>query len=42
MEALSVWAEVRCLYRPQESEVHIHQVGAEYEAAKMVGVDQRL
>jgi hypothetical protein len=42
LEALSVWAEMRCLHKPQESEVHIHSVGAEYEATKMVGVDQRL
>jgi hypothetical protein len=42
MEALSVWAEMWCLHRPQESEVHIHLVGAEYEATKMVRVDQRL
>jgi hypothetical protein len=35
-------AEVRCLYRPQESEVHIHPVGAEYEATKMARADQRL
>jgi hypothetical protein len=42
MKALSVWAEMRCLHRPQESEVHIHSVGAEYEATKMVRVDQGL
>jgi hypothetical protein len=30
------------LYRPQESDVHIHPVGAEYEAAKMVRVDKRI
>jgi hypothetical protein len=42
MEALSVRAEVWCLYRPQESEVHIHPVGAEYETTKMVRIDQRL
>jgi hypothetical protein len=42
MEALSVQAEVWCVYRPQESEVHIHPVGAEYETTKMVRVDQRL
>jgi hypothetical protein len=28
--------------RPQESEVHIHSVEAEYEAAKMVRIDQGL
>jgi hypothetical protein len=33
---------MRCLHRPQESEVHIHSVGAKYEATKMVRVDQRL
>jgi hypothetical protein len=42
MEALSVWAEMRCLHRPQESEVHIHSVKTEYEAMKMVRFDQRL
>jgi hypothetical protein len=42
MEALSVWAEVPCLYRPQEFEVHIHPVGAEYETTKMVRADERL
>ena len=42
MEALPVWTEMRCLHRPQESEVHIHSVRVEYEAAKMVRVDQRL
>jgi hypothetical protein len=31
-----------CLHRPQESEVHIHPVGAEFETTKMVRVDQRL
>jgi hypothetical protein len=29
MEALSVQAEVRCLYTPQESKVHIHLAGVE-------------
>jgi hypothetical protein len=42
IEALSVWAEMWCLHRPQESEVHIHSVRAEYEATKMVRVDQGL
>ena len=42
MEALSVWTEMRCLHRSQESEVHIHSVRVEYEAAKMVRADQRL
>jgi hypothetical protein len=42
MEALCVRAEVWCLYRPQESEVYIHPVGAEYETTKMVRVDQRV
>jgi hypothetical protein len=30
------------IFRPQESEVHIHPVGAEYETKKIVRVDQRL
>jgi hypothetical protein len=42
MEALSVWAEMRCLHRPQESKVYIHSIRAEYEAKKMVRADQRL
>jgi hypothetical protein len=33
---------VRCLYRPQESEVHIHLVRDEYETTKMIRADQRL
>jgi hypothetical protein len=42
MKALPVWTEMRCLHRPQESEVHIHSVRVEYEAAKMIRADQRL
>jgi hypothetical protein len=34
MDALSVWAEMWCLHKPQESEVHIHSVRAEYEAKR--------
>jgi hypothetical protein len=42
MKALLVWAEARCVHGPQKSEVHIHPIGAEYEAAKMARADQRL
>jgi hypothetical protein len=42
LEALFVWAEVWYLHWPQESQIYIHSVRAEHEAAKMARVDQRL
>ncbi len=42
MEALFVWTEMRCLHRPQESEVYIHSVRVEHETTKMVRINQGL
>jgi hypothetical protein len=42
MEALSDWEEMCGLLGPEELEVHIHATIAQFEAAKMVRVNQRL
>jgi hypothetical protein len=47
VQALKTWRHYlygqKCdVYRPQESEVYLHPVRIEYEAAKMARIDQRL